>query len=243
MKGFDMSKPEKRFSKRDLGSIITAIVPLVAVILSASQIWVAHIAKEKEISINREQFEHQIKQDLVQFVTENQQQLFSENEEERVKVRDIISVAFPPEITEKLFIKLETTATGEENKETWRQAQLGIERIRRNAIQIQFFTNDLSAYKNIRTALRELGFNVMQKSSRLSIPINSIWFGSQVNINDVKLIALELVNSDVDLKSIRPFRNPSGARASMVQIGSDASIVDRTTLSIKEIKEATSFTR
>lgn len=238
-----MNKSEHGFLQRNLGPLITAIVPVVAVIVSAGQIWVAHIAKEKEIAINQEKFDHQMKQDLVKFVTENEKELFSSKESERGRIRDIISVAFPPEITEQLFKKLEATVTDEETKETWRQAQEGIERIRRNAVTIQYFSNDQAGYKDIGSQLRKLGFNVTQKGSKLDRPINSIWFGEGVHIDDIKLIATTLLNANVGLKSIRPLKNPSGVRANLVQIGSDASKVDSPSLTAQQISEANEFTR
>ena len=46
------AEQENRYLQRHLGVIITAAVSLAAVLVSATQIWVASITKEKELEIN-----------------------------------------------------------------------------------------------------------------------------------------------------------------------------------------------
>lgn len=74
---------------------------------------------------------------------------------------------------------------------------------------------------------------------------NAIWFGNDVPISDVKLVALTLVRAGVDLKTIRPFRNshPVADRNLLIQVGTDEEFAGKPSMTIGEITSAKEFTR
>jgi len=130
-----------RFFNKHLGTIITATVSLAAVLISLSQVWVAYITKEKELQIaqsqkakdieishlqkEKESFALQEQQtrewnlNIAKFVSENASKIFSENKEQRERIKNVMLVTFPEEVTKALFQKLERTAGSVEARKTW----------------------------------------------------------------------------------------------------------------------------
>ena len=126
-------KSETKFSQRNSAALISAAVSLAAVIVSASQVWVAHVGKAKEIEIAQLQKRQELmlasseqdrrwKLDVLKFVMTNTDRIFSNSVETRSRIRDVMLVTFPPEITDALFKKLELTAKGNE-KSTWKEGR------------------------------------------------------------------------------------------------------------------------
>jgi hypothetical protein len=91
------------------------------------------------------------------------------------------------------------------------------------AITIQCFSSgaDLAS---VRDALEPLGLTVVFKTSRTRIPTNAIWFGPQVPIEEVRRVALALVEAGVPLQGIQPFGNPQTGQATMIQVGGKANL-------------------
>jgi len=65
----------------------------------------------------------------------------------------------------------------------------------------EFFTLQLDRII-VEDALRELKFNYITGESELSISTNAIWFGNDVPIEDVKLVAYTLIRAGVEIKAI-----------------------------------------
>ncbi len=53
----------------------------------------------------------------MKFVSENSKVIFEGTEEERTRIRNVITVTFPQNITDALFRKLEQTATTERHRD------------------------------------------------------------------------------------------------------------------------------
>jgi len=114
---------------------------------------------------------------------------------------------------------------------------------RAREITVEYFPKDFDP-EVVRDALQELGFRLVVRQAILpDIPTNSIWFGSLVSIEDVKLVAYTLIRAGVKIKAIRPFRTRPAERASLIQVGGDALLVDAPALTVEEIRAATEFTR
>ena len=114
---------------------------------------------------------------------------------------------------------------------------------KREPITIEYLPKDVDR-EIVEGALKELGFRLTTGVTQiLHVPTNAIWFGASVPIEDVKLVAYTLIRAGVKIKVIRPFRNPRGARASIVQVGADELYVDAPALTVEEIRSATEFIR
>jgi hypothetical protein len=115
---------------------------------------------------------------------------------------------------------------------------------RRESVTVQYFPKDVDPVI-VQSTLQKLGFNLKVSKANISdIPTNAIWFGSKVNIEDVKLVAYTLIRAGVQIKTIKPFRgNPAEAWASLIQVGADGDYVDKPALSVSEIRNASEFVR
>ncbi len=115
---------------------------------------------------------------------------------------------------------------------------------RRQSVTVQYFPKDVDP-DVVQSTLQKLGFNFkVSKANVLSIPTNAIWFGSKVNIEDVKLVAYTLIRAGVQIKTIKPFRGESAnSWASLIQVGADGDYVDSSALRISEIRNTKKFVR
>lgn len=113
----------------------------------------------------------------------------------------------------------------------------------RQEITVQYFPKNVDR-QIVEKSLYELGFKLTSGRTNLQdIPTNAIWFGSEISIDDVKLVAYTLIRAGVDIKVIRPFRNPSGSKVRLIQVGSDAQYQSSLPLSVNDIQQAENFTR
>jgi hypothetical protein len=88
-------------------------------------------------------------------------------------------------------------------------------------------------------ALREGGFSVRTgtgKDVNKDLPTNAIWVGDSVSSNDTKFVALTLVRAGVGIKSIRRFREGSGPKANLIEVGTDHNILNSPPLTVEEIQ-------
>jgi hypothetical protein len=119
-------------------------------------------------------------------------------------------------------------------------------------------TTDLSSRSKIRVVYKPQGVDTERISKILGkelaygldirndtflqgIPTNAIWFGDEVPIKDVKIVAYTLIRAGVEVKVIRPFRLSKGGYASIIQIGSDGDYQLQKTLTVEKIQSAASF--
>ncbi len=113
----------------------------------------------------------------------------------------------------------------------------------RSEITIQYFPKDVDR-DIVEAALRELGFRLFVGVTQVeNVPTNAIWFGANVKIDDVKLVAYTLIRAGVEIKIIRLFRNPMGNRAHLIQVGADTAYKDKPALTVADIKNEQEFPR
>jgi len=101
--------------------------------------------------------------------------------------------------------------------------------------------------KNVESAMAELGFE-LKKSPPLveGVPLNVITFGSQVNPEDVKQVALALIRNRVEIKGIYRFKNNSPKRdgtprKTLIEIGADKNLVNKSPLTQDDVQKMTQF--
>jgi len=144
---FEQSKTEKteRFINKNVGTVITAIVSLTAVIVSIGQVWVTKISKDRELEITRENkkyetealdkqkdkeltlVEVQKKRDwnlsVANFVLNNRKALFHGTDEEKRTYAKIIPTIFPVEVSDSLLERLTVSSTPQ-SKRIWQDARI-----------------------------------------------------------------------------------------------------------------------
>lgn len=92
--------------------------------------------------------------------------------------------------------------------------------------------------KNVTEALAPLGSRVKKCSSNWEPTprTNAIWYGSQVPIEDVRLVATQLRQANVMIQSIQPFEN-SGTKQLIIDVGADRTLPDnQPVLTLDEIR-------
>lgn len=94
----------------------------------------------------------------------------------------------------------------------------------------------------IQDSLSKLGLKLETgQSPDPNIPTNSIRFGSQVTLEDVKLVAYTLIRAGVELKAIRPFVKPDDPKSLLIQVGADKTLNTRPPLTVEDIRKAPKF--
>ena len=93
---------------RHFGAIMTALVSIVAVVVSAAQIWVAQIQKTRELEVKAIESERQWGIEAAKFIAGNHTAIFSKDDQERAIFQGIIFVAFPKAISDRLLSKVKT---------------------------------------------------------------------------------------------------------------------------------------
>lgn len=124
---------EHSFFHKHVGLFITAVLSLAAVLVSGSQVWVANINKNKELELSQQQREKELEQktmenerrwklDGLKFVMSNQELIFSEDLDQRRRIRDIMVATLPEEITLPLFRRLAALSAPDE-RSIWNEGR------------------------------------------------------------------------------------------------------------------------
>lgn len=189
---------ESRFVRKNFGVIVTAAVSFVAIVVSSAQVWVARIdskqaieqariQKEREIEFANMEQDRRWRLDLTDFIFRHRDSVFSADASDRERVRNVLLVAFPGEITEVLFRRLEGTVP-EEEKGTWREAQKKLIELNRRV----FIRYDREAssklVRSVVDRLKEAGYFLSGASNDVHVTTGSIRY---FNADD-KTAALQL---------------------------------------------------
>lgn len=207
---------------------LTVFIAVATVIISFSQVFVSQVVAHKELKLKQYENERRYEFDLVNFIVVNQSEIFSLSEERRERVRNIMYTAFPENILKVAFQKLEHTAKDRETQEFWRKSKsltIGLDEIdtliqntqgEREKIKVELWSNRNKGQK-IGELLSEANYKVLWIDSKNETPINSIWYDDDTSIENVKLIALFMINSGVGIKQIKKRKNTNGH----TQVGSE----------------------
>lgn len=114
----------------------------------------------------------------------------------------------------------------------------------RQRITVQYFPKNVDP-DVVEKTLSDLGFTFVKRVPQQQGATNAIWFGEDVPLSDVKLVALTLVRAGVDVKTIKPFRrsHPVQDRNLLIQVGTDGDYSEKPSMTIKQIVEAPGFFR
>jgi len=72
-------------------------------------------------------------------------------------------------------------------------------------------------------------------------PTNAIWFGEDIDIDSVKLVAYTLIRAGIEIKVINPFQSPRENKSNLIQVGSWTKFIDYPALTIQQIQKTESF--
>ena len=108
---------------------------------------------------------------------------------------------------------------------------------------IEYFPKDLDK-GTVEKALKKLDFPVVIMPAIISdLPSNSIWFSTTVKIDDVKLVAETLIKAGVEIKAIRPLAEAVQFSESLIRVGADPQMEERSPLTLAQVRQASEFTR
>lgn len=247
---------ESRFFNKNSGIFISSIVSIALIVVSFTQFKIAETNKQNELSLLSLQFSQQLelektkterewKIDILGYVTIHSEKIFNGTQTEKEKIMNIILVTFPPEITENLFSKVEAT-TVDSSKKIWEDGRRK-SILLQDIVSIRYYpkADDNIDWAKFKISLDSKYFQLNEYDSKYSISnneINSVWFGKNVSIETVKKVSINLLNSNGNIKIIRPFRN-SETKKNVIEIGTDNQYLNKQILSISEIQEASDFTR
>jgi hypothetical protein len=124
----ERSSQEGRFFSRYFAAIISTAISLAALSVSASQVWVAHIEKQREINDKQAELniaklhnENELAQekirddrkwdyDTLQFVSSNKDVIFGGDPLQQERIRDVMVVTFPIKVLDSLLPGLRARA-------------------------------------------------------------------------------------------------------------------------------------
>jgi hypothetical protein len=142
--------------------------------------------------------------------------------------------------TDRFMKAVETTKTADSERTIIAAASSNKSR---QSITIEYFPKNVDKNK-VELALKELGFKLKRSRAEFpNYPTNAIWFGVNVEIEDVKIVAYTLIRAGVSLQFIGPFKYPHRNHGKLIQIGSLVRYLDSPPLKIFQIKNAESFIR
>jgi hypothetical protein len=75
---------------------------------------------------------------------------------------------------------------------------------------------------HVEGVLETLGFPYLERKAVNQNATNAIWFGDDVGLDDVKSLAVALVQAKIPIRAIRQFRDGKGSKAKLIEVGSDA---------------------
>ncbi len=101
----------------------------------------------------------------------------------------------------------------------------------RSDVTIEYFRKPTDSQK-LYTALKELGFNVVERTAQNPRETNCIWYGSAVAENDVKLVAYAVIRAGLDLQAILPRTRDEHT----IQVGHNPNVQDEPAFTTDAIK-------
>ena len=146
---------DQNFFAKHFPTLVTGLLSLAAILISITQVWVAHIGKGRELDLARINKEAEIQSaslkherdwnlEAVKFVASNSDLIFGVNAETRDRVKNVMLVTFPPAITAALFERLEIAAETELEKLAWqggREAAAKLLLVRTDGLYVTDETN------------------------------------------------------------------------------------------------------
>jgi hypothetical protein len=113
---------EKGFFYRNFSVIMPAVISLAATIITLTNLYVGYQQKKQDDLRLRSEKEREYKMQVIKFVFDNKAMILGKEEDEKHKAKILMEVAFPAEIYNEIFTRLEKSSP-KENKQFWQDAQ------------------------------------------------------------------------------------------------------------------------
>jgi|GEM_PF-3657917 hypothetical protein len=113
---------EKGFFYRNFSVIMPAVISIAATVITVTQLYVGNMQKTQEEIRLRAEKDREYKMQVIKFVFDNKEMILGNQQDEKKKAKILMEVAFPPDLYNEIFKRLENSA-GEEHKEFWKDAQ------------------------------------------------------------------------------------------------------------------------
>lgn len=117
-----------------------------------------------------------------------------------------------------------------------------------NNIIIAYYDRTIDE-KRVGLELRALGYHFKNKSASEYMSkkkTNAIWFGAEVPIVDIKIVALTLIRAGIPIKGIRPYKNNSTYRnykKNIIEVGASVDLDTKPQLTVEQVKNAKEFNK
>ena len=111
-----------------------------------------------------------------------------------------------------------------------------------SGIRVEYFPKDVDGDKVI-AAMNEAGLEVVRRRPVRDEATNAVWVGDDVPVDDAKLVGFALLRAGVDVVALRRFRDGSGTKSRLIQVGADAALVGRPPLSAADVSALTLLAR
>jgi hypothetical protein len=95
-------------------------------------------------------------------------------------------------------------------------------------------------------ALKEGGFQVETgtgNAHNAALATNAVWVGDGVSAEQAKFVALTLVRAGVGIVSIRRFKSDTAAKHNRIEVGTDATLLQATPLTVDQINALSDIAR
>lgn len=194
---------------------------------------ISRLEIQKRDSISKSQ---QIQQDIIEL-----------QKQKTIAEADLIrALGYSPAFKEK--------ALNEEAKSTAIAANTAIKTITKSNwnnkkdIEVYYYNKTIDE-KKIVVGLEALGYRFKTAPASRYMDkkqTNAIWFGSDVPLNDVKVVALALMRAGIQIKAIRPYKKSIADpeyKSIRIEVGASIDIESQPTLTVDGIVAATEFLR
>jgi hypothetical protein len=146
------------------------------------------------------------------------------------------------ELKQDLLVRLEASrksphepeVTAAEVAYVIEQADSTLARVRRNGVTVRYFQAEILERSGVLDSLKSVGFRVEGGTGRFTAAPNSVAYGSQVQLEDVKLLAVVMLRSGLPIKRIRPFQR-EGGRSNVIEIVHTPALQELPPLTVDEI--------
>jgi hypothetical protein len=98
-------------------------------------------------------------------------------------------------------------------------------------IPVQFFARSSERNDQAIKSLRQKGFLVDPQDGKSTV-VNAIWYGPGVDAESVRVVALTLIESGMEIQRIVPFRQPS-----VIQVGTSEKALYRDALTVEQVSK------